>query len=405
MSLNIQDAQAAVAAVGPVQPVPLSERVQARQPQSRPQEAFEVTLADVAPVDLDLPPTPDDAAAAVAREAMTRRDDGDRSTAGACAGAPLGAGAPPTVTLPVPVPMLDTPAPRSRPRIAMQQVHSPVVTGGAPETGGATATSARGSAALASAFTPGASVESAAPAAQTPPSGNPSVAPAPLAMPAGAPVQADAGGVPASGAGSEAAPVAVPAPRPAPQSHRAPGAATAQAPVVSPASTAGRPALPAPMQVAPARPASAQFPSDDKASRGDAAASPVAITAPTSTATQSETGADSQSLADARRADANVGTRQQVRAVRQAEALQTAMVQRAEAASQIQVSFSSWGAGHSVTARLDGGRLHMQPSSARVGQALSTAAAPAGVELQIAVDSTDTATDERRQRRGDQGQA
>ncbi|WP_315387211.1 hypothetical protein [uncultured Stenotrophomonas sp.] len=136
--------------------------------------------------------------------------------------------------------------------------------------------------------------------------------------------------------------------------------------------------------------------------RGDTVAASVAIPAPVSTAPQSETGPDAQSLAEARRADANVGTRQQVRAVRQAEALQSAMVQRAEAASQIQVSFSSWGAGHSVTARLDGGRLHMQPSSSRVGQALSSATAPAGVELQIAVDNTDTATDERR---GDQGQA
>lgn len=391
MSLNIQDAQGAMSAVGPAQPVPLSERVQARQPQARPQEAFEATLADVTPVDLELPPTPDDAAAAVAREAMTRRDDGERSTAGATSGAALWAGALPTVTLPVPISMLDTPAPRLRPGIPAQATTPKVVQGTVPASDGANA--------------PPGSVTvppSPSPAVIAPPSANPAIATAQAPTPDVAVVQGDAASAPATATASDAASTTVPASHPATPAPRVPAAASAQASTVSPAS--------APMQGAGAKPgqtgpAAAQPPSDDKAARSDAAAPPMAITAPTSTATQSETGADSQSLADARRADANVGTRQQVRAVRQAEALQSAMVQRAEAASQIQVSFSSWGAGHSVTARLDGGRLHMQPSSARVGQALSAAAAPAGVELQIAVDSTDTATDERRQRRGDQGHA
>ncbi|WP_146033393.1 hypothetical protein [Stenotrophomonas sp. VV52] len=399
MSLNIQDAQAAVAAVGPVQPVPLSERVQARQPQSRPQEAFEATLADVAPVDLDLPPTPDDAAAAVAREAMTRRDDGERSAAGASSGAPLLAGALPTVTLQVPISMLDTPAPRLRPGIPAQPAMPKVVQGTVPMSDGANTSS--GSVAV---------PPSTSPAVTAPPSANPAIATAQPLTPAVAVVQGDAASAPATAVASDAASTTVQAPRPATPTHRVPAAVAAQASAVSPASAARSQPVSAPMQGAGAKPgqaapAAAQSPSDDKPTRSDAAAPPAAITAPTSTATQSETGADSQSLADARRADANVGTRQQVRAVRQAEALQTAMVQRAEAASQIQVSFSSWGAGHSVTARLDGGRLHMQPSSARVGQALSAAAAPAGVELQIAVDGTDTATDERRQRRGDQGHA
>lgn len=397
MSLNIQDAQGAMAAVGPVQPVPLSERVQARQPQTRPQEAFEATLADVTPVDLDLPPTPDDAAAATAREAMTRRDDGDRSAAGSAAGAALLAGALPTVTLPVPISMLDTPAPRSRPGTPAQPAMPKVVQGTVPMSDGANTSS--GSVAV-----------PPSPAVTAPPSANPAIATAQASTPAIAVVQGDAASAPATATASDAASTTVQAPRPTTQAHRVPAAVAAQASAVSPASAARSQPVSAPMQTAGAKsgqaaPAAAQSPSDDKPSRSDAAASPMAITATTSTATQSETGADSQSLADARRADANVGTRQQVRAVRQAEALQSAMVQRAEAASQIQVSFSSWGAGHSVTARLDGGRLHMQPSSARVGQALSAATAPAGVELQIAVDSTDTATDERRQRRGDQGHA
>lgn len=119
-----------------------------------------------------------------------------------------------------------------------------------------------------------------------------------------------------------------------------------------------------------------------------------------------EAAPDAQAMADARRAEANLGTRQHVRAVRQAEALQTAMAQRADTASHFNVSFKSWGAGagHSVSGRVDGNRLVLQPSSARVGQALSSALAPPGADLQIAVESSDSATDERR-RRGGQGHA
>jgi len=119
-----------------------------------------------------------------------------------------------------------------------------------------------------------------------------------------------------------------------------------------------------------------------------------------------EAAPDAQAMSDARRAEANLGTRQHVRAVRQAEALQTAMAQRADTSSHFNVSFKSWGAGagHSVSGRVDGNRLVLQPSSARVGQALSSALAPPGAELQIAVESSDSATDERR-RRGGQGHA
>lgn len=139
-----------------------------------------------------------------------------------------------------------------------------------------------------------------------------------------------------------------------------------------------------------------------------AADRPEAIApAPVTASAPSDSGAhpDGQSLADARRAEANLGTRQHVRAVRQAEALQTAMATRADTGSQIHVAFNSWGAGHAVSGYLKEGRLHMQPTTARVGNALSSAVAPIDTELQIAVDVTDSATDERRRRRDGQGHA
>ena len=46
-------------------------------------------------------------------------------------------------------------------------------------------------------------------------------------------------------------------------------------------------------------------------------------------------------------------------------------------------------AGHAVSARVKDGQVHMQPSSARVGNALSSAHAPAGSDLLIAVEASD----------------
>lgn len=138
------------------------------------------------------------------------------------------------------------------------------------------------------------------------------------------------------------------------------------------------------------------------AAAADTTSAPPAVAAVASPVEQSA-GPDGQTRADARRDEANLGTRQHVHAARQAEALQTAMARRTSAGSEVHVAFNSWGSGHSVTARLEGGRLlHMQPSTARVGNALASSAAPAGADLLIAVESSDSATDERQRRHRDQ---
>lgn len=143
----------------------------------------------------------------------------------------------------------------------------------------------------------------------------------------------------------------------------------------------------------------------ERAATADRSETATTLPAGTTSAPVNDASPDGQSLADARRAEANLGTRQHVRAVRQAEALQTAMAARSETGSQLHVAFNSWGAGHAVSARVKDGQVHMQPSSARVGNALSSAHAPAGTDLLIAVEASDDATDERRRRGKDQGHA
>lgn len=114
---------------------------------------------------------------------------------------------------------------------------------------------------------------------------------------------------------------------------------------------------------------------------------------------------EGQSLADADRAAANLETQRQVRVARQASALQTAMETRASA-SHVQVGFNSWGVNHSVNVYMHGTQLRMQPSSEQVGKALSSAEAPTGADLHIdPVDSSDSATSERRGRRNGQNHA
>lgn len=143
----------------------------------------------------------------------------------------------------------------------------------------------------------------------------------------------------------------------------------------------------------------------ERAAAAERTETATTLPATMTTAPANDASPDGQSLADARRAEANLGTRQHVRAVRQAEALQTAMAARTESGSQLHVAFNSWGAGHAVSARVKDGLLQMQPSSARVGNALSSAQAPSGTELLIAVEASDSATDERRRRGNGQGQA
>lgn len=192
------------------------------------------------------------------------------------------------------------------------------------------------------------------------------------------------------------------------------------------ATPAAAPTTPAPLQQHAPRKATGTSGNPAASAPATPASSPVASAAPSSTADQptapdttppanvasspstpspppADAGDDGQTRAELRREEANLGTRHHARTVRQAN-LQIANAPRADAASHLNVAFSSWGPGHRVRAVLEGGRLHMQASSARVGQALSSASAPQGTELQIAVDSSDHATDERR-RRGRQGHA
>jgi hypothetical protein len=140
--------------------------------------------------------------------------------------------------------------------------------------------------------------------------------------------------------------------------------------------------------------------------QGDAAAPQLPGGLPLPAASAIDTAAapspGGESMANAARAEANLTTRRIVRAAQQAEVLQVAMATRSHASSQLNVAFHSWGVGHSVTAHLDAGRLVLQPSTQRVGQALASAELPSGADLLVAVEHTDTATDERRRRRGEQ---
>lgn len=413
MSLKIQEPQAAVMAASPVDAVSLSERVQARQPQPTAQQAAERApeptaepTAEQAPEQSPFPGdvvmwAPDESDRDVEQEwardsaplpqrevhilATVQReggrdgqDIGHRDRRGMAANAQAAAAAPvlPAITS-RPLPTVASPAAPIVPgndlaALLPAAVEGSVLPGAkAPSTaGGGTAVvnldaaSLNGGAVTDTAEKLGTAAASAQVAAGTTAAALPS-----RAQPGqGERITRDASpGAPVSAgmvrtAPARDVPVAAAAPEPS-------------APELLPA--AGRPA---PTDLAQAA----------------AAAGATVMPQPHT----GEAAPDAQAMADARRA------RQHVRAVRQAEALQTAMAQRAHTASHFNVSFKSWGAGagHSVSGRVDGNRLVLQPSSARVGHALSSALAPPGAELQIAVESSDSATDERR-RRGGQGHA
>lgn len=398
MSLNIQEQHAAVPAASPVEPVSLSERVEARQParlpQQMPEEQPQHDINDSAPASDDVAPEqlqapmPRQLDASLPREHASRRRDATaaergqtqallrhagKHQGGLASNAPLqrpGGNAQPSSGADAPVPaVVSLPAGEPAPALAAVAAEGkPSVVASVPPAPSVIAPEA----AKASSTTNGL-------LANTPAEGTSA------ALEGGARTQ------PSS---STAARVQ--------RDYAATAIDKASGSTVNPT-----PARSAPVEVAPAgavetAPQRAVEPS----AAADATQSTVVQVMTGASPQQGvEAGTDGQTLADARRADANLGTRQHVRAARQAEALQTAMAQRADAASQVHVSFNSWGAGHSVTARLDGGRLHMQSSSARVAQALTSAVAPDGAELQIAVDSSDSATDERRRRHGGQGDA
>lgn len=376
MSLSIQELPPAVAAASPVEPVPLSERVQARQPRPTTQVAEE-----------QAPPRED--------EVMLAPDALAADTSPAPAPAPALALEQALLSLPRPD-AATVPTPREAPGRQGQHIgHPDLRTVRKPPQAGA-----------ATPVLPG-NASRPTPAVANPP---PAVLPgkhgatpsADIRSPGSAGTQRQTPAlqaVPANGgAVLPNAGVVVPSTSTPPRSPSAPAspAATTAAPAAGVATDALTDALDA---------AAAPVEGSEPSAVPDASSTvSVTNTAAVPQQPSSDAAPDSQSMADARRAEANLGTRQHVRAARQAEALQTARVQRADTASHFNVSFNSWGSGHSVSARLEGGRLHMQPSSARVGQALSSALAPPGAELEIAVDTSDNATDERR-RRGGQGHA
>lgn len=419
MSLKIQEPQAAVMAASPVDAVSLSERVQARQPQPTAQQAAERTpeptaepTAEEAPEQSPFPGdvamwAPDesdrdveqqwarDSAPLPQREvhilATVQREGGrdgqdiaHRDRRGMAAHAQAAAAAP------------VLPAITSRPLPTVASPAAPRVPGNEP-----------------AALLPAAVEGSVLPGAKAPAATAPSNATANLHA-----ASLNAGAVPDTaekpGPTAALAQVATATTASALPSRVQPGQGERTARDAS----RGAPVSAGMMRTAPARdvPVAAAAPERSAPELLPAAGRPAptdlaqaAVAAGATVMPQPHTGEaapDAQAMAEARRAEANLGTRQHVRAVRQAEALQTAMAQRADTASHFNVSFKSWGAGagHSVSGRVDGNRLVLQPSSARVGQALSSALAPPGAELQIAVESSDSATDERR-RRGGQGHA
>ncbi|AOA73110.1 hypothetical protein [Stenotrophomonas rhizophila] len=419
MSLKIQEPQAAVMAASPVDAVSLSERVQARQPQPTAQQAAERAPEPTAePTAEEAPeqsPFPGDVAmwapdesdrdveqewardsaplpqrevhilATVQREGgRDGQDIGHRDPRGMAAHAQAAASAPvlPAITS-RPLPTVASPAapivPGNEPAALLPAAvegsvlpgaKAPAATAASNATANLHAVSLNGGAVTDTAEKPGPAAASAQVATATTASALPS---------RGQPGQGERTARDAS----PGAPVSAGMMRTAPARDVPVAAAAPEPPAPDLLPAAGRPA---PTDLAQAA----------------AAAGATVMPQPHT----GEAAPDAQAMADARRAEANLGTRQHVRAVRQAEALQTAMAQRADTASHFNVSFKSWGAGagHSVSGRVDGNRLVLQPSSARVGQALSSALAPPGADLQIAVESSDSATDERR-RRGGQGHA
>jgi len=418
MSLKIQEPQAAVMAASPVDAVSLSERVQARQPQPTAQQAAERTPEPTAEPTAEEPPeqspfpgdvamwAPDESDRDVEQEwardsaplpqrevhilATVQREGGrdgqdiaHRDRRGMAAHAQAAAAAP------------VLPAITSRPLPTVASPAAPRVPGNEP-----------------AALLPAAVEGSVLPGAKAPAATAPSNATANLHA-----ASLNAGAVPDTaekpGPAAALAQVATATTASALPSRVQPGQGERTARDAS----RGAPVSAGMMRTAPARdvPVAAAAPERSAPELLPAAGRPAptdlaqaAVAAGATVMPQPHTGEaapDAQAMADARRAEANL-TRQHVRAVRQAEALQTAMAQRADTASHFNVSFKSWGAGagHSVSGRVDGNRLVLQPSSARVGQALSSALAPPGADLQIAVESSDSATDERR-RRGGQGHA
>lgn len=90
------------------------------------------------------------------------------------------------------------------------------------------------------------------------------------------------------------------------------------------------------------------------------------------------------SEASQNRSETQAATRRSVQHVQQAQKTQEVLAQRARGESRVDYSFNSWGAGHAVVARQQGGHWTLQPSSTRVSQALGSSAGPDGVQVRLA---------------------
>lgn len=232
--------------------------------------------------------------------------------------------------------------------------------------------------------------------------------------PAPAPVAAPAPAHAASAVALPAAPVHSPAHSSVGQPMGAAPPATAAAAVVPPAGVDQAPArtrtaaTAAPLaRVAPMGPISPMAaqpsptvtpPPVERKGGADTGSLPIAGVVGAALDTAVSQPAGGETLREAERGEAKLFTDKIARKAQGAVQLQTAMAERSAAGSQVNVTFHSWGAGQSVAARLDGGRLILQPSSSRVANALTSAALPVGDALQVTVEQSDAANDERRRR-------
>lgn len=116
----------------------------------------------------------------------------------------------------------------------------------------------------------------------------------------------------------------------------------------------------------------------------DTGSAPPALTPATQEAVTRQAGDTVASEAGQARSEANAATQRSVQHVQQAQKTQEALAQRARAESRVEVSFNSWGAGHSVVGRQQNGQWVMTPSTARVGMALSNSAVPDGLQVRVA---------------------
>lgn len=108
------------------------------------------------------------------------------------------------------------------------------------------------------------------------------------------------------------------------------------------------------------------------------------------------------------RGEAQTAVQRSVQHVQQAQKTQEMLAKRAHAESRVDFSFNSWGAGHTVVARQQGGQWILQPSSTRVSQALGSSAASDGMDMRLNGDgqgvdaALDTDPDGRRRQQQEQ---